>query len=106
MKNMNGFKPFNIMPPMTGLLIETFGITFTAATLEQRLALIESVGFLMREMTQSLGYALLIIVPSVLMPEVLSTSNFRLANVREGLTLLALLYGSVNKEVPPIVTEE
>jgi hypothetical protein len=104
---MNRFKPFNVMPPMTELLIETFGITFTTATLEQKLALIESVGFLMRERNQSLGYALLMIVPSVLMPEnLLSANNTRLASLNEGLTLLALLYGSVNQEVPPVVMEE
>ena len=104
---MNRFKPFNAMPPMTRLLIETFGISFASARLEQKLALIESVGFLMREESQNLGYALLIIVPNVEMPEnLLSANNIKLASLREGLTLLALLYGSVNKEIPAAVFEE
>jgi len=97
---------FNTTLPITEILINTFGVTFCRATLEQRLALIEVVGFLMREQHQNLGYALLIIVPSVVMPENLLEAHIRLQSLREGLTLLALLYGSVNKEVPPFLLED
>lgn len=94
------------MGAITDLLTSEFGITFSRASLEQRLALIEVVGFLMREDRQTLGYALLIIIPSVGMPERLASDNSKLASLREGLTLLALLYGSVNKVVPPLVPPE
>ncbi len=94
------------MGTITDLLTAEFGITFTRASLEQRLALIEAVGFLMREQQQTLGYALLIIVPSVVMPEHLVSNDSKLATLREGLTLLALLYGSVNKVVLPAVPPE
>jgi hypothetical protein len=94
------------MGTVTNLLTTEFGITFARASLDQKLALIEAIGFLMREQNQTLGYALLIIVPGVVMPEHLVSANSKICDLREGLTLLALLYGSVNKVVPPALPPE
>jgi len=83
---------------VTQTLTDTFGITFLRATTDQKLALIECVAFLMRQSDYSLQEAITVVTPEVQMPVFVSFCDLKLENVREGLTLLALLYGGVNRD--------
>ena len=85
-------------PSITGILTETFGVAFGRASTDQKLALIECVAFLMRQSDYSLRDAIAAIEPSVKMPSVIALSNFKLESFKEGLILLALLYGGVNRD--------
>jgi hypothetical protein len=84
---------------ITETLTDTFGITFLKATTDQKLALIECTAFLMRQSNYCLQDAIIIVVtPEVQMPPVVECCTLHLENFREGLTLLALLYGAVNRD--------
>jgi hypothetical protein len=83
---------------ITQTLTDTFGITFLQATTSQKLALIECVAFLMRQSDYCLRDALVIITPEVTMPPAVSFCDLLLEDFREGLTLLALLYGGINRD--------
>lgn len=92
---------------ITDLLIQAFGgVTFCSATTDQKLALTECVAFMMRESDYSLSEAIVVLTPSVRMPDTLRYSKKRLQNVQEGLTLLALLYGAVNRDVSRVPVED
>ena len=83
---------------ITQTLTTAFGITFSQASQNQKLALIECTAFLMRETDYYLKEALCILTPEVPMPPELSSCNLTLKDFREGLTLLALLYGGVTRD--------
>lgn len=85
-------------PTITQLLTETFGVSFYKATTDQKLALLECSAFLMRQPSCSLQDALAAIEPEVMMPQAVALSKLQMENFREGLTLLALLYGGVNRD--------
>jgi len=83
---------------VTQVLTDTFGITFLRATTDQKLALIECAAFLMRQSDYCLRDVITVITPEVTMPPAVRNCNLPLEDFREGLTLLALLYGSVNRD--------
>jgi hypothetical protein len=93
-------------PSITQLLTTNFGICFDRATTDQKLALIECLAFLMREGRYSLQDAIVIVTPAVRMPPQLSLSKLRLENFKEGLTLLALLYGGLNRDCGDVTSED
>lgn len=93
-------------PTITQLLADTFGVSFLKATTDQKLALLECSAFLMRQPSYSLRDAIAAIEPEVGMPPAVALSKLRLENFREGLTLLALLWGGVNRDCGVVPSED
>ena len=82
---------------VTEVLRNSFGITFLAATTDQKLALIECCAFLMRQGSYSLREAITVITPEVVMPPPVRLCSLRMSP-QEGLTLFALLYGAISRD--------
>jgi hypothetical protein len=96
---MSGFIfPKTQKTTVTQVLTNSFGTTFLKATTDQKLALIECSAFLMRQGNYSLREAISIVTPEVVMPPPVRLCSLRLDGFSEGLTLLALLYGGVNRD--------
>jgi hypothetical protein len=95
-------------PPtsITQLLTKTFGVAFGKATTDQKLALIECSAFLMRQNDYSLRDAIAAIEPTVRMPPAIAFSKLKLDSFGEGLTLLALLYGGINRDCSGVASED
>jgi hypothetical protein len=91
---------------ITQALTDTFGITFLRATKEQKLALMECVAFLMRQSDYSLRDVIAAIEPPVKMPSAIALSKLKLESFKEGLILLALLYGGVNRNCSDVASED
>lgn len=99
--------PFSRPRPSINLLLtETFGVSFAKATTDQKLALIECSAFLMRQPEYSLRDAIAAIEPTVRMPPAIEHSKLQLEGFKEGLILLALLYGGVNRDCGGVVSED
>jgi hypothetical protein len=82
---------------ITQILTDAFGPTFLLATTDQKLALIECSASLMRR-GGSLREAIAFLTPEVAMPPSVRFCSGHLESYREGLTLIALLYGGVNRD--------
>jgi hypothetical protein len=82
---------------VTQVLTDNFGPTFLLATTDQKLALIECSASLMRR-GGSLREAIAFLTPEVPMPTAVRFCSSHLESYREGLTLIALLYGGVNRD--------
>jgi hypothetical protein len=88
---------FGTKASITQVLTDAFGVTFLQATTDQKLVLIECSAFLMRR-GGSLREAISLITPEVAMPPGVRFCSLPLDSYREGLTLIALLYGGVNRD--------
>jgi hypothetical protein len=93
------------MNQLTRLLTETFGITFSNASATQKMALVECIAFLMRSDGSYCLRDAIASMPEVEMPEALN-SAITLKDCKEGLTLIALLYGGMNRDCSGVSEED